>query len=26
VDVPAVEHVPAQLTPPSDSSPKAPDA
>src|ERR1700739_3451594 len=25
VDVPAVEHVPAQLTPPSDSSPKAPD-
>jgi TatA/E family protein of Tat protein translocase len=26
VDVPAVEHVPAQLMPPSDSSPKAPDA
>ena len=26
VDVPAVEHVPAQLTPPSDSSSKAPDA
>jgi TatA/E family protein of Tat protein translocase len=26
VDVPAVEHVPAQLTPPSDSGPKAPDA
>jgi sec-independent protein translocase protein TatB len=26
VDLPAVEHVPAQLTPPSDSSPKAPDA
>jgi TatA/E family protein of Tat protein translocase len=26
VDVPAVEHVPAQLTPPSDSSHKAPDA
>ena len=26
VDVSAVEHVPAQLTPPSDSSHKAPDA
>jgi len=26
VDLPAVEHVPAQLTPPSDSSHKAPDA
>jgi TatA/E family protein of Tat protein translocase len=26
VDVPAEEHVPAQLTPPSDSSHKAPDA